>query len=56
MLLGSPTAGTSSVTKSLIEGKAVVVFHIDDHTQVADIQTWVITPQNCIQLFDFGGV
>ena len=40
--------------KSLIEGKAVLV-HIDDRTQVADIQTWEITPEDSIQLFDHGG-
>ena len=40
--------------KSLIEGTAVLV-HIDDRTQVADIQTWEITPQDSIQLFDHGG-
>ena len=40
--------------KSLIEGKSVLV-HIEDRTQVADIQTWVITPKDSIQLFDHGG-
>ena len=40
--------------KSLIEGTAVLV-HIDDRTQVADIQTWEITPEDSIQLFDHGG-
>ena len=54
MLLGPTTAGKSSIMKSLIEGKAVLV-HIDDRTQVADIQTLEITPQNSIQLFDHGG-
>ena len=40
--------------KSLIEGTAVLV-QIDDRTQVADIQTWEITPEDSIQLFDHGG-
>ena len=54
MLLGPTTAGKSSMMKSLIEGKAVLL-HIDDRTQVADIQTWDITPKDSIQLFDHGG-
>ena len=54
MLLGPTTAGKSSIMKSLMEGKAVLV-HIDDCTQVADIQTLEITPQDSIQLFDHGG-
>ena len=54
MLLGPTTAGKSSIMKSLMEGKAVLV-HIDDRTQVADIQTLEITPQDSIQLFDHGG-
>ena len=54
MLLGPTTAGKSSIMKSLMEGKAVLV-HIDDRTQVADIQTWEINPQDSIQLFDHGG-
>ena len=54
MFLGPTTAGKSSIMKSLIEGKSVLV-HIDDRTQVADIQTWEITPQDSIQLFDHGG-
>ena len=54
MLLGPTTAGKSSVMKSLIEGKAVLV-HIDDRTQVADIQTWEITPEDSMQIFDHGG-
>ena len=54
MLLGPTTAGKSSIMKSLMEGKSVLV-HIDDRTQVADIQTWEITPQDSIQLFDHGG-
>ena len=54
MLLGPTTAGKSSIMKSLIEGRAVLV-HIDDRTQVADIQTWEITPEDSIQLFDHGG-
>ena len=54
MLLGPTTAGKSSVMKSLIEGKAVLV-HIDDRTQVADIQTWEIALKDSIQLFDHGG-
>ena len=40
--------------KSLIAGEAVLV-HIDDRTQVADIQTWHITSEDSIQLFDHGG-
>ena len=40
--------------KSLIDGRAVLV-HIDDRTQVADIQTWYITSQDSVQLFDHGG-
>ena len=54
MLLGPTTAGKSSMMKSLIEGKAVLV-HIVDRTQVVDIQTWAITPKDSIQLFDHGG-
>ena len=54
MLLGPTTAGKSSIMKSLIEGKSILV-HIDDRTQVADFQTWEITPQDSIQLFDHGG-
>ena len=54
MLLGPTTAGKSSLMKSLMEGKAVLV-HIDDRTQVADIKTWDITPEDSIQLFDHGG-
>ena len=40
--------------KSLIEGKSVLV-HIDDRTQVADIQTWEISPEDSLQFFDHGG-
>ena len=40
--------------KSLIVGEAVLV-HIDDRTQVADIETWYITPEDSVQLFDHGG-
>ena len=40
--------------KSLIEGKPVLV-HIDDRTQVADIETWYITSEDSVQLFDHGG-
>ena len=54
MLLGPTTAGKSSMMKSLTEGTAVLV-HIDDRTQVADIQTWDITPGDSIQIFDHGG-
>ena len=54
MLLGPTAAGKSSMMKSLIEGKAVLV-HTDDRTQVADIQTWEINPKDSIQLFDHGG-
>ena len=54
MLLGPTTAGKSSIMKSLMEGKPVLV-HLDDRTQVADIQTWEITPKDSIQLFDHGG-
>ena len=54
MLLGPTTAGKSSMMKSLIQETAVLV-HIDDRTQVADIQTWEITPTDSIQLFDHGG-
>ena len=54
MLLGPTTAGKSSIMKSLIKGRAVLV-HIDDRMQVADIKTWYITPDDSIQLFDHGG-
>ena len=54
MLLGPTTAGKSSLMKSLIERKAVLV-HIDDRTQVADIQNWEINPKASIQFFDHGG-
>ena len=54
MLLGPTTAGKSSIMKSLMEGKPVLV-HIDDRTQVADIQTWEINSKDSIQLFDHGG-
>ena len=40
--------------KSLMEGTAVLVY-IDNRTQVADIQTWEITPKDSIQIFDHGG-
>ena len=54
MLLGPTTAGKSSMMKSLIQGRPVLV-HIDDRTQVADIETWYITSQDSVQLFDHGG-
>ena len=54
MLLGPTTAGKSSMMKSLIEGKSILV-HIDDRTQVADIKTWEITAEDSIQMFDHGG-
>ena len=52
MLLGPTAAGKSSLMNSLIEGKAVLV---NSETQVADIKTWEITPEDSIQLFDQGG-
>ena len=54
MLLGPTTAGKSSIMKYLIDGKPAIV-RIDDSTQVADIKTWEITPEDSIQLFDHGG-
>ena len=54
MLLGPTTAGKSSMMKSLIEGKPVLV-EVHDRTQVADIETWYITSEDSVQLFDHGG-